>query len=189
MDGIALSADHKILKVENESKRGHKNALIVQDDFTNWIQSFPMKTKGYIGNNVAFKEIDCSVTEAGHNLHRQFQSIYLRLSSLQWSHDASISHRSEPNGVAERAVRRVQEGAAIVFVHKADYQKNGGTVRWNAVVTCATCTTLWPMSRQHSTRDLARHLRDHQFLLEHLGDYFPTAAKDNQEFISCERLR
>ena len=141
-----------------------------------------MKTKGYIGNNVAFKEIDCSVTEAGHNLHRQFQSIYLRLSSLQWSHDASTPHRAETNGVAERVVRRVQEGIAIEHVQKR-------TVRWNAVVTRATCTTLWPMSRQHSTRDLARHLRDHQFLLEHLGDYFPTTAKDNPEFISCERLR
>ena len=30
-----ITADNKILKVENESRCGHKNALIVQDDFTN----------------------------------------------------------------------------------------------------------------------------------------------------------
>ena len=52
-DGIAPStqfgdlttAEHKILNVENASRCGHKNAVIVQDDFTNWIQSYPMKTE------------------------------------------------------------------------------------------------------------------------------------------------
>ena len=29
---------------------------------------------------------------------------------LQWNHDTSTAHRSETNGVAERAVRRVNEG-------------------------------------------------------------------------------
>ena len=45
--GDLITADHKILNVENESRCGHRNALIVQDDFTNWIQSYLMKkTKG-----------------------------------------------------------------------------------------------------------------------------------------------
>ena len=120
-----------------------------------------MKT-GYIGNNVVFKEI-----QKPEIIHTDKSKYFLKAcQDLQWNHDASTPHRAETNGDAESAVRRVQEGAAIVLVHKADYQKNGGTVRWFAVVTCATCTTLWPMSRQHSTRDLARHLTDHQFLLE-----------------------
>ena len=37
---------------------------------------------------------------------------------------------------------------------KVDYQTNGETVRWNAVLTCATCTTKWPMARQHSRKDM-----------------------------------
>ena len=54
MDGIALSvkfgdlitADRRILNEENESRGGlKKNALFVQDDFTNWIQSYPVKQK------------------------------------------------------------------------------------------------------------------------------------------------
>ena len=60
MDGIApstkygdlISTDHKILNVENESRCGHTVALIVQDDFTDWIQSSPMKNEGNIGDNV-----------------------------------------------------------------------------------------------------------------------------------------
>ena len=53
VDGIApstkfgdiITADHKILNVENGSRGGHKNALVVQDNFTDWTQSYPMKTK------------------------------------------------------------------------------------------------------------------------------------------------
>ena len=50
MDGIATTfgdlstADYKILNVENESRCGHKNALIVQDDLTSCIQTYLMKT-------------------------------------------------------------------------------------------------------------------------------------------------
>ena len=40
-----ITADHKILKVRNESRCGQRNALIVQNEFTNWIQSDPMETK------------------------------------------------------------------------------------------------------------------------------------------------
>ena len=36
---------------------------------------------------------------------------------LKWTHDASTLHRSETIGIAERAVRRVKEGTAIVMVH------------------------------------------------------------------------
>ena len=38
------AADHKILNVENESRCGHSNALIVDED-TNCIHSYSMKTK------------------------------------------------------------------------------------------------------------------------------------------------
>ena len=34
-----------LLNVENESRCGRKDALIVQDELTNWIQSYPMKIK------------------------------------------------------------------------------------------------------------------------------------------------
>ena len=43
--GDLITADHKCLSVENEWRCGHKNATIEQDDFTNWIQSYPMKTE------------------------------------------------------------------------------------------------------------------------------------------------
>ena len=94
-----------ILNVENESRGGHKNALIVQDDFTNWIHSFPMKTKDTSENNVVFTEVSTSVTEAGKNLHRERQRVFQILPRFGME-------SSETNGVAERAVRRVIETTA-----------------------------------------------------------------------------
>ena len=35
---------------------------------------------------------------------------------LSWNHRASTPHRSETNGIAERAVRRVKEGTSAVLL-------------------------------------------------------------------------
>ena len=38
---------------------------------------------------------------------------------LNWNRDKSIPHRSGPNGIAERAVRRVNEGTASVVMQSS----------------------------------------------------------------------
>ena len=58
--GNLITTDHLILNVENESKCGHKNALIVQYDHSNWIQSYPMKHERNIGDNVLVTQISSS---------------------------------------------------------------------------------------------------------------------------------
>ena len=60
---------------------------------------------------------------------------------LQWAHDTNTPHRSETTGFAERGVRRVKEGNS-----DSDGSK---TLRWNVSASCGTCTTRWPMARQH----------------------------------------
>ena len=62
---------------------------------------------------------------------------------------------------------------------KADYQEIGG---WNAVVTSATCTARWLMAGQHSRRDMARSLTDHQFLQEHWLSTSQLPRKTNQDW-------
>ena len=44
--GDLVTADHKFLNVVNESRCGHRSALIVQDDHTNSVQGYPMQTQG-----------------------------------------------------------------------------------------------------------------------------------------------
>ena len=60
-------------------------------------------------------------------------------------------------------------------------------LRWNAIVTCATCTAGWPMPRQHSRRDMASNMTDHQFFLEHCLSRSQWPRKTTQECINLER--
>ena len=45
--GDLITADHKILSEESESRNNHRYALVVQDLATQWIQSYPCKTKTF----------------------------------------------------------------------------------------------------------------------------------------------
>ena len=47
----------------------------------------------------------------------------------------------------------------LSYQFKADYQTNGGTVRWNAIITRATYMTKRPMARQHSRKDMVDNWR------------------------------
>ena len=39
-----ITADHKILSEESESRNNHRYAVVVQDLATQWLQSYPRKT-------------------------------------------------------------------------------------------------------------------------------------------------
>ena len=43
--GDLIAADHKVLSEESESRNNHRYAVVVQDLATQWIQSYPCKTK------------------------------------------------------------------------------------------------------------------------------------------------
>ena len=43
--GGLMTADHKVLNEEGESRNNHRYAVVVQDLASQWIQSYPRKTK------------------------------------------------------------------------------------------------------------------------------------------------
>ena len=90
------------------------------------------------------------------------------------SHASSlINERSDKKGRPQSERRNSYRNSA-----KRTNQKNGGTVRWNAIVTCAPCMIEWPRAGQRSRKCMAIHLTDHQFLLEHLVESIPITAQD-----------
>ena len=111
--GDLITADHKVLSEESESRNNHRYAVVVQDLATQWIQSYPSRTK--------------TSQKTQRNLQkfvflkptRKPKVIYIDNSlefgkfceELSWNHCTSTPHRSETNGIAERGVRRVKEGA------------------------------------------------------------------------------
>ena len=48
--GDLITADHKVLSDNCESRNNHRHAIVVQDLATQWIQSYPCKNKNFTGN-------------------------------------------------------------------------------------------------------------------------------------------
>ena len=108
--GDLITADHKVLS------EGHRYAVVVQDLATQWIQSYPCRTKTcqeterslqkFLEPNRKPKDIETlTIPWNLARLVKTFPAIIVRQ-----------PHRSETNGIAERAVRRVKEGTSAVLL-------------------------------------------------------------------------
>ena len=111
-----ITADHKILGEGCKSRNNHRYAVVVQDLATQWIQSYPCKTK--------------TSQETERNLQKFLEpsrkprvictdnslEFGKACEDLSWNHCMSTPHRSETNGIAERAVRIIKEGTSAVFL-------------------------------------------------------------------------
>ena len=103
-----ITAGHRVLSEGCESRNNHRYAVVVQDLATQWIQSYPCKTKTFQETQRSlqkFLEPDRKpkVTYTDNSL--EFGKA---CEDLSWNHCTSTPHRSETNGIAERAVRRVK---------------------------------------------------------------------------------
>ena len=121
--GDLITADHKVLSDNCESRNNHRHAVVVQDLATQWIQAYPCKNK-------TFQETQRSLQKFLDS-ERNPKVIYTDNSlefgkaceDLSWNHCTSTPHRSETNGIAERAVRRVKEGTSAVLLQSGLNEK------------------------------------------------------------------
>ena len=90
----------------------------------------------------------------------------------------STPRRSETNGVAERVVRRVQEGIANALVQKRTTKRMVGLVRRNAIVSCATCTTRWHDSMTAFEKRYGQTFDGPSIPNGSLVEHIPMTAKD-----------
>ena len=114
--GDLITADHKVLSDNCESRNNHRYAVVVQDLATQWIQAYPCKTKTSQETQTSLQkflepERKPKVISTDNSL--EFGKA---CEDLSWNHCTSTPHRSETNGIAERAVRRVKEGTSAVLL-------------------------------------------------------------------------
>ena len=110
--GDLITADLHIC----ESRNNHRYAVVVQDPATQWIQAYQCKNK-------TSQETQRSLQKFLEP-ERKAKVIYTDNSlefgkaceDLSWNHCTSTPHRSETNGITERAVRRVKEGTSAVLL-------------------------------------------------------------------------
>ena len=114
--GDLITADHKVLNDNCESRNNHRYAVVVQDLATQWIQAYPCKTKTSQETQRSLQKF----LEPDRNPKVIYTDNSLEFGKacedLSWNHCTSTPHRSETNGIAERAVRRVKEGTSAVLL-------------------------------------------------------------------------
>ena len=114
--GDLITADHKVLSDNCESRNNLRYAIVVQDLATQWIQSYPCKTKTSQETQRSLQKF----LEPDRNPKVIYTDNSLEFGKacedLSWNHCTSTPHRSETNGIAERAVRRVKEGTSAVLL-------------------------------------------------------------------------
>ena len=97
-----ITADHKVLSDNCESRNNHRYAVVVQDLATQWIQSYPCKTKTSQETERSLQKF----LEPNRKLEVICTDNSLEFSKacedLSWNHCTSAPHRSETNGIAER---------------------------------------------------------------------------------------
>ena len=114
--GDLMTADHKVLSESCGSRNNHRFSIVVQDLATQWIQSYPCKTKTSQETQRSLPKF----LEPDRKLEVFYTDNSLEFGQacedLSWNHCTSTPHRSETNGIAERAVRRVKEGTFAVLL-------------------------------------------------------------------------
>ena len=114
--GDLITADHKIPSEGCETRNNHRYAVVVQDLATQWSQSYPCKTKTSQERQRSlqkFLEPDGKPEVIYTDNSLEFGKA---CEGLSWNHCTSTPRRSETNGIAERAVRRVKEGFSAVLL-------------------------------------------------------------------------
>ena len=122
--GELITADHTVLSENCESRNNHRYAIVVQDLAT---QKTSQETQRSLQKFLE-PERKPKVIYTDNSL--EFGKA---CEDLSWNHCTSTPHRSETNGIAERAVRRVKEGTSAVLL------QSGLNENWWA--DCMECCT------------------------------------------------
>ena len=99
-----------------ESRYNHRYAIVVLNLATQWIQLYPCKTKTFEKTHRSLQK-SLEPDRKPKDIYTDNSLEFGKASEdLSWNHCASTPHRSETNGIAEIAVRRVKEGTSAVLL-------------------------------------------------------------------------
>ena len=105
---------------------------------------------------------------------------------LSWNHCTSTPHRSETNGIAERAVRRVKEGTSAVLL-----QSGLNESWWADSMECYTylrnVTDLFSDGKTPYERRFGKPFKGPIIPFSSLVGYHPITAKDQSRVHQLER--
>ena len=139
--GDLITADHKVFSEESESRNHHRHAVVVQDLATQWIQSYPSKSKSSRKtqkNLMKFLEPTRKpkVMYTDNSLEfGKFARIYPGIIARQHHTDQKQMGLLKKQ-CAERKMGHLRSCCSPVWV------TNGGRILWNAIAICEHSTSL-----------------------------------------------
>ena len=98
--GYLITADHKVLSDNCESRNNHRYAVVVQDLATQWIQAYPCKTKTSQETQRSLQKFLEPERNPEVIYTDNFMEFGKACEDLSWNHCTSTPHRSETNGIA-----------------------------------------------------------------------------------------
>ena len=175
--GDLITADHKVLSDNCESRNNHRYAVVVQDLATQWIQAYPCKNKTSQETQRSLQKF----LEPERNPKVIYTDNSLEFGKacedLSWNHCTSTPHRSETNGIAERAVRRVKDGTSAVLL-----QSGLNESWWADSMECYTylrnVTDLLSDGKTPYERRFGQPFKGPLISFGSLVEYHPITAKD-----------
>ena len=185
--GDLITANHKVLNEGGESRNNSRYAVLVQDLATQWIQSYPCKTNTSQETQRSLQKIlgpDGKLKVICTDNSLEFGKA---CEDLSWNHCMSTPHRSETNGIAERAVRRVKEGTSAVLLQSGLDEKWWADSLWNVTAIRETFKASWQMGKLH-TKDVLENLsKDQSFRLVRWVSITLFLRKTSHESVNVER--
>ena len=111
-----MTVDHKVLGEGCDSRHNHRCAVVVQDLATQSLQAYPRKTQFFWETQKSLQKFLEPTRKPKVVYTDNSWKFGEACEDLSWNHCTSTPHRSETSGIAERAVRRVNEGTSAVFL-------------------------------------------------------------------------
>ena len=115
--GDLITADHKVLSDNCESRNNHRYAVVVQDLATQMDPGVSVRKQNFTRNPAQLAKVPGARERKPKVIYTDNSLEFGKAcEDLSWNHCTSTPHRSETNGIAERAVRRVKEGTSAVLL-------------------------------------------------------------------------
>ena len=145
--GDTNPADHEVLSEENESRSQHHDAVEVQDFVSYWISKLPNEEQYRVRYDGLFAKMRAARSEIWYYSHTFDSLKFIRAcEDFSWNEDKSTPYRSETNGIAENAVRRVQEGISALL------DQSGLSDKWSGQAMECYCN--WRNTQGQTVRQI-----------------------------------
>ena len=185
--GDLITADHKVLSDNCESRNNHLYAVVVQDLAAQWIQAYLCKNKNFSGNPEKLAQVPGTRTG------------FLKSFTLTIPWNSGRPVKISPGIIARRHhtdqkhIRLLREQCAerkkvhLPYCCNQVWMKIGGQIPWNAIPICETFKISRLIEKPHMRDVLGNHLKARLFRLIHWLSITIFLRRTSQESISLER--